>query len=81
MTVDVLIETGTFEGGWTFAASAEVDARTNEQLFGVARQLWDETHNGLQGCRRRLSVAREVIRDEDGAVTLDGVIYRTETRP
>lgn len=81
MIVDVLIETGTYEGGWKFAASAEVEAETNVQLFNVARVIWDEAHTGLQGCRRRLSVGREVLRDEDGAVTLDGVIYRTETRP
>lgn len=79
--VDVLVETGTYEGGWKFANVAEVEAETNEQLFRVARHVWDEADTGLQGSTRRLTFAREVVRDEDGTVSCDGVIYRTEVRP
>lgn len=80
-TVEVMVETGTYEGGWKFAASVEVEAESNEQLFAVARHVWDESYTNLQGCSRRLTVCREVIRDEDGNVTADGVIHRTESRP
>lgn len=55
--VEVLVEKGTYEGGWEFAGSAEVNP--DDPAFmspeDTARQLWDDSYSGVQGMRRRVT--------------------------
>jgi N-methylhydantoinase B/oxoprolinase/acetone carboxylase alpha subunit len=66
--IEVVVSTGTYEGGWTPANSAE--ASTPEAAIYTARVLWDESYTHTQGCRRRLTF----IVDGD-------TIWTTESRP
>lgn len=67
--IEVIVETGTYEGAWEFAASA--DAEPEAAVF-TARCLWDEAYTAVQGCRRRITF-KNAITDE--------VVRRMETRP
>lgn len=76
--VEVLVETGTYEGGWKFAARAEVapeDVEDHAHVRAIGRLLWDEAYAGLQGARRRLTFTTY------GPNHPDGHHIRTETRP
>lgn len=77
--VEVTVETGTYEGGWQFAARAEVPPEDVEDIAAIrdiARLLWDEAYTGLQGVRRRLTFTTYGPNYPE-----DGHAVRTENRP
>lgn len=76
--VEVLLETGTYEGGWQFATSAEIAPESVEDFDAIRRVgqlLWDEAYNRVQGCRRRISFTTY------GPNYPEGHTLRSETRP
>lgn len=79
--VEILVETGTYEGGWKFASLTEIpddyvgENYDFEAIIRIGRRVWDEAYTGLQGCSRRISFITY------GPNCPDGHAVRMEHRP
>jgi hypothetical protein len=87
ISIEIEVETGTYEGGWKPASSADaaIDLATasddplrdlRESAFTSARVLWDEAYTSTQGCRRRVT-----FRTFGPNAPAEGAVVRMERRP